>query len=245
MSIKILSPLICGREECKLFLLKLSGVKMRVIMPDSVLSSPTDDHNEKPTYECPLPSCLSTGTLSKLPCHLLQIVSDCAKNRAWIRCQRQPRRGTVMVWQKNLFRLRFRIIPHRFPWWPWEELHLSAERSQWQHRSIDLSFVLSEQPSVDILEECREVFHPQQPGWGRQLSEAVLPVTPQSHSGFYTQSHVTYIIIWSCTLKNWVKCNPVWVTVGYPMLGKYIGLISAHTGMWITQHARLLKLAKD
>lgn len=50
MSIKILSPLICGKEECKLFLLKLSGVKMRVIMPDSVLSSPTDDHNEKPTY---------------------------------------------------------------------------------------------------------------------------------------------------------------------------------------------------
>lgn len=53
---------------------------MRVIMPDSVLSSPTDDHNEKPTYECPLPSCLSMGTQSKLPCHLLQIVSDCAKN---------------------------------------------------------------------------------------------------------------------------------------------------------------------
>lgn len=52
---------------------------MRVIMADSVLSSPTDDHNEKPTYECPLPSCLSTGTQSKLPCHLLQIVSDCAK----------------------------------------------------------------------------------------------------------------------------------------------------------------------
>lgn len=52
---------------------------MRVIMPDSVLSSPTDDHNEKPTYECPLPSCLSTETQSKLPCHLLQIVSDCAK----------------------------------------------------------------------------------------------------------------------------------------------------------------------
>lgn len=147
--------------------------------------------------------------------------------------------------RRSLFRLRFRIIPHRFPWWPWEELHLSAERSRWQHWSIDLSFVLSEQPSVDILEECREVFHPQQPGWGRQLSEAVLPVTPQSHSGFYTQPHVTYIIIWSCTLKNWVNCNQVWVTAGYPMLGKYIGLISAHIGMWITQHAGLLKLAKD
>lgn len=148
MSIKLLSPLICGREECKLFLLKLSGVKMRVIMADSMLSSPTDDYNEKPAYKRPLPSCLSTGTQSKLPCHLSQIVSDCAKNREWIQRHRQPRSETVMAWQKtpSLFGLRFRFIPHRFPRWPWEELHLSAERSQWQHRSIDLGFVL---PSVD------------------------------------------------------------------------------------------------
>lgn len=54
---------------------------MRVIMADSMLSSPTDDYNEKPAYKRPLPSCLSTGTQSKLPCHLLQIVSDCAKNQ--------------------------------------------------------------------------------------------------------------------------------------------------------------------
>lgn len=50
---------------------------MRVIMPDSMLSSPCDDHNEKSTHERPLPSCLSVGTQSKLPCHLLQILSDC------------------------------------------------------------------------------------------------------------------------------------------------------------------------
>lgn len=53
---------------------------MRVIMADSVLSSPTDDHNEKSTYECPLPSCLSTGTLSKLPATYCKLCQTVPKN---------------------------------------------------------------------------------------------------------------------------------------------------------------------
>ncbi|GAA6110643.1 uncharacterized [Tachysurus ichikawai] len=48
---------------------------MRVIMPDSMLSSPTDDHNEKPTYECPLPSC-SLGDLERNCTSVLNSLSD-------------------------------------------------------------------------------------------------------------------------------------------------------------------------
>lgn len=168
----------------------------------------------------------------------------CQKPRSAYNVSDKPEEERWWFDRRNSFRLSFRIIPHRFPWWPWEELHLSAEQSQWQHRSIDLSFVLSEQPSVDTLEECRELFHPQQPGWGWQLSEAVVQVTPQSHTGFCTQPHVTYII-WSRTLKKRVKCKPVWLICGCPMLGEYIGIISAHAVRWRIQHAGVPKLAKD